>query len=168
MTKAYVLPPVLALLVFAGVYAGHVGGMKERDAADRARVEAAAKARAEEEQAARKAAMAEAIAQAEARKVERAAKEAREAAQKEERQLALDARSKAYQEQEKFSRQAERLKKEIAAEEAALAKLAVEAKAAAAEVAFLRDFVVKAEANARSLEALVAKLATPAAAVPAK
>ncbi len=170
MTKTYFFPPVLALLLFAGLYISHVGGMKEREALAKARVEAAAKAKAEAEAESRKAAMAEAIAQAETRKRERAAKEAREAAQKEERQLALDARSKAYQEQEKLARQAERLKKEIEAEQTTLAKLAAEAKDAAAEEAFLREFVVKAQTNARNLETVVARLsaAAVAATAPAK
>ena len=169
MTKTYLLPPVVALLIFAGVYISHVGGMKEREAVAKAKTEAVAKAKAEAEAESRKIAMAEAIAQAETRKKERAAKEAAEAARKEERQAALDARAKAYQEQEKLFRQAERLKKDIEAEQAALAKLAVEAKEAAAEEAFLREFVAKAQANARDLESVAAKLAAPVvAAAPAR
>jgi hypothetical protein len=161
MTKTYLLPPVVALLVFAGVYLSHIGGMKEREAAAKAKTEAVAKAKAEAEAESRKVAMAEAIAQAETRKKERAAKEAAEAVRKDERQAALDARAKAYQEQEKLSRQAERLKKEIEGEQTALAKLAADAKEAAAEEAFLREFVAKAQANARDLESVAVKLAAP-------
>jgi hypothetical protein len=170
MHKAYFLAPVLSLLVFSGLYISHVSGIKDREAAAKARVEAELAAKNEAELAARKAAMADAIAQAELRKQERAAKEAAETLKKEQRQVALDAKSKAYQEQEKVARLADRLKKEIEAEEAALAKLQADAKTLQAEEAFLLEFVAKAQGNARSLGTLVEKLNAPpvTAAAPAK
>lgn len=171
MHKAYFLVPVVSLLLFSGLYVSHVSGIKEREAIAKAEVDAALAAKNEAEINARKAAMADAIAQAEQRKKERAAKEVLEAAKKEERQAAIDARAKAYQEQEKMARQAERLGKEIEIEQAALAKLQAEAKAHQAEEAFLLEVVGKAQGNARSLGTLVEKLNAPpvaAAPVPAK
>lgn len=170
MNKLYIFGPLAALLVFVGVYASHRGGMKEREAAKAAAAEAALKAKVESEQAARKTAMADAIKAAEQRKAEKAAREAKEKADKEARQLALDARDKAYREQEKSARQIERLKKEIEAEEAAIAKLGAERQTAEAEQAFLKDFVAKAQGNTQALQGLLTKLEKPPApaAAPAK
>ena len=79
----------------------------------------------------------------------------------------IDARDKAYREQEKSARQIERVKKEIEAERAELAKLAAARKEAEAEKAFLADFVAKAQTNVQALQTLLAKLNTPAPAAPA-
>lgn len=164
MKKVYFLGPLLALLVFTGFYLSHRGGMLEREAAKQAAAEAALQAKNEAEHEARKVAMAEAIAAAEQRKKEKDAREAKEAAEKEARQLAIDARDKAYREQEKLARQIERVKKDIEAEELALAKLAAERKEAEAEKAFLQDFVTKAQTNVQALQALLTKLNAPASA----
>ena len=82
--------------------------------------------------------------------------------------VAVDARDKAYREQEKLARQIERLKKDIEAEQAAITKIAAERRATDSEQAFLRDFVAKAQANVQALQALLIKLDAPASApVPA-
>lgn len=168
MHKAYFLAPLLALLVFSGLYVSHVGGMKERDAQKAAAAEAATQAKLQAEQEARKTAMAEAIAQAERRKQERAAKEARETLEREARQTALDARDKAFREQERGARQIERLKKDLEAEESLLAKLRAEQTEALSEKRFLEEFVTKAQANVQALQTLLAKVPAPAAPAPAK
>lgn len=162
MSKVYFIGPAAALCVFIGVYSVHRGDLKEREAAKAAAVVAAQKTRLEVEQAERKAAMAEAIKAAELRKIEKAAKEAKEKSDREARQLALDARDKAYREQEKTAKQITRLKHEIEDEQAALAKLAAERKSAESEALFLRDYVAKAQGNVRALETLLAKLNAPA------
>lgn len=156
--KAYFIAPLAALVVFSGVYASHRSGLKEREAAKAAAAKAELVAKNEAEQAARKAAMAEAIALAEQRKKEKERREAREAAERAERQVALDARDQAYREQEKLGRQIERLKKDIEAEEAVIARLEVARKEGETEKAFLADFVAKSRANVKALETLVAKL----------
>lgn len=162
MNKVYFVAPLLALLVFVGVYTVHRGGLKEREAAKAAAAQAALETRIAAEQEARKAAMADAIKAAEQRKAERAAKEAREAADREARQAAIDARDKAYREQERGARQIERLKKEIETEQAALAKLVAEREVAASEKQFLQDFVAKAQNNVQALQGLLTKLNAPA------
>ncbi len=162
MTKVYFIGPLAALLVFIGVYSVHRGELKEREVAKASAAAAAQKAKLETEQAERQAAMADAIKAAEQRKLEKAAKEARDQADKEARQLALDARDKAYREQEKSARQIERLKKDIEAEQAVLAKLAAERSAAESEKTFLQDFVTKAQSNVQALQTLLTKLNTPA------
>ena len=168
MNKVYFIGPIAALCLFIGVYSVHRGDFEEREAAKVAAVAAAKDARLEAERAAQKAAMAEAIQAAERRNVEKAAKEAAEKAEREVRQVAVDARDKAYREQEKLARQIERLKKDIEAEQAAITKIAAERRATDSEQAFLRDFVAKAQANVQALQALLIKLDAPASApVPA-
>ena len=167
MNKTYFIAPLLALIVFSGFFLSHRSGLKEREAAKAAQVEAALKAKNEADLAARKAAMADAIAANELRKKEKEAKAAKDAADKEARQLAIDARDKAFRDQEKSARQIERLQKEIEAEQAALAKLAAARKEAEAEKAFLVDFVAKAQANVQALQALLTRLNTPAPATAA-
>ena len=164
MNKVYFFGPLVALCLFVGVYSVYRGDFKEREAAKATAVATAQKAKLEAEQAGRKAAMADAIRAAEQRKLEKAAKEAKDKADKEARQAALDARDKAYREQEKFAKQAERLKKEIETEQAVFAKLVAERKAAEAEKSFLQDFVTKAQTNVEALQTLLVKLntATPA------
>ncbi len=106
--------------------------------------------------------MTEAIALAEQRKKEREEKAAREAAEKEARQVQIDARDAAYREQERSARQIERVRKELEIEQAALAKLLAAQKESRAEIAFLRDFVTRAQDNVQALQSLLTKLATPA------
>lgn len=161
MKKVYFLAPLLATLAFIGLYASFRGGMKERDARKAAEAQAALDAKLQAEQRARRQAMADAIASAEKRKSEKAAKEAREQAERAERQVAVDARDQAFRDQEKTARQLERLQKDIEAEQATLAKLQAEQKAAAAERVFLDGFVTKAEANARTLQDVLTRLALP-------
>lgn len=167
MKKVYFFAPLLALLAFVGVYLSHRSELKEREAAKAAADEAALKEKTEKEFEARKAAMADAIAQAELRKKEKDAREAREKAEREERAVAIDARDKAYRDQEKIVRQIEKLKKEIEAEQAEIAKLAAALRQAESEKAFLVDFTIKAQANVQALQALLTKLNTPPAPAPA-
>jgi hypothetical protein len=161
MNKAYFIAPILLLIVFSGFYGVHRGGYQEREAEKAAIAAAELKAKNEADLEARRAAMADAIAAQEQRKKEREEKAAREAAEREIRQTAIDARDRAFREQERSARQIERVKKEIEAEQAALEKLAAAQKEAAAEKAFLQDFVVKAQANVQALQTLLTKLNTP-------
>lgn len=170
MKKVYFIAPLAALALFMAVYFQHRSGQIARDKAKAEQVLAAREAKLKAEQDARKAAMADAIRAQELRKAEREAKAAREAAEKAARTLAIDARDKAFHEQEKLGRQIERIKLDLAKEKAELAKLAETRKAAEAEKTFLQDYVRKAQANTQSLQTLLTKLNTPppAPAAPAK
>lgn len=167
MNKAYLIAPVALLIVFIGFYASHRSGYEQREVEKAAAAAAELKAKNEAEFETRKASMAAAIAAGEQRKKEREEKAAREAVEKEARQLAIDARDRAYREQDRSAKQIERIKKDIEVEEAALAKLAAAHKEAAAEKAFLTDFVAKAQTNMQALQTLIAKLNTPPAPAPA-
>lgn len=164
MNKSYFIAPILLLIAFIGLYSVHRSGYKEREAARTAQIAAELAEKNQAELEARKAAMSEAIAQAEQRKKDREIREAKDKADKEARQLAIDARDRAFREQEKYTKQIERLKKDIEAEEAVLAKLAAARKEAEAEKAFLQDFVSKSQANVQALQGLLTKLNTPAVA----
>jgi flagellar biosynthesis GTPase FlhF len=164
MNKTYFIAPFVALLIFSGFYVTHKSGLEGREKAKAVAAEAALKAKNDAELEARKVAMADAIKAAEERKKEKEAKALKEAADKEARQAAIDARDKAFRDQEKSAKQIERLKKDLEVEQAALAKLAAERKEAEAEKAFLVDFVAKAQANVQALQAMLTKLNAPPAA----
>lgn len=161
MNKAYLIAPLVLLLVFIGFYAAHRSGYQEREAAKVAATATALQAKNQADLEARRAAMTEAIAAAEQRKIEREAKAAREAADKATRQLAIDARDRAFRDQERTGKQIERLKKDLETEATTLAKLATAQKAAAAEKAFLQTFITQAQANVQALQTLLTRLNTP-------
>ena len=167
MNKAYFIAPLIAVLVFGGFYSSHQSGAKAREAERVAKVETKLKEKQAAEAAAKKAAMSDAIQAAETRKKEREAKEAKEKADKEVRAAAVDAREKAFREQEKSNKQIERLKKEIEVEQAAITSILSKRKEAEAEKAFLLDFVTKAQTNIQALQALLTKLNTPPPPAPA-
>lgn len=159
MKKAYFIAPLAALAVFIGLYANFQSGYKARETAKIEQQKLAREAKIKAEIDARREAVEEALKSQEARKKEREAKEAKEKLEKEARQAALDARDRVYRDQEKLARQIDRLKKDIALEKEGLAKVQEAKKAALSEQAFLKEFVSKAEANAKSLEDLLNKIA---------
>lgn len=158
MKKSYLFAPLIAILAFALVYANFRSGHKDREKAREEQVAAAKAEKLKQENDARKAALADAIVFQEARKKEREAKAAVEKTEREARQVALDARDKAFRDQDKFTKQIERQKKEIAAEKEALAKIEETKKAAVAEQTFLSGYVTKTEANAKALGELLTKI----------
>ncbi|MCX6938340.1 MAG: hypothetical protein NTU80_10670 [Verrucomicrobia bacterium] len=167
MKRIYFIGPLVLLLVFVAVYLNFRHDYNQEEAARVAQAAAELKTRNENDAAARKAALLEAIAAAETRKKERDAKNAREKADREARQLAIDARDRAFREQEKITRQVERVKKDLEAEEAAVAKLLAVRKEADAEREFLLSYVTKSRANQGSLQTVIARLDAPRPAAPA-
>jgi len=162
MKKISFIAPVLALIVFICFYSVHQKGQKQRDAIAVARVAADLKSKNEAELLARKTAMVDAIKAAEVRKVEKEAKDARDKAEKEARQLAVDARDKAFRDQDKVVKQLDRLKKDIEVEEASVTKLAAARKEAEAERQFLIELNAKAQTNVKTLQTVLTNLAIPA------
>ena len=158
MKKIYFIGPLTALAFFAVVFWNFKSGHREREKARVTELAAAKEAKLRSEVEARQKAIADALVAQEARKKEREAKDAREQAEKNARLLALDAREKAHREQEKLSRQLDRLTKELVAEKATLAKLQTTKTEALAEQIFLREFVSKAEGSAKKFEAVLARI----------
>lgn len=158
MKKIYFIGPLTALALFAVVFWNFKSGHREREKARVAELALAKEAKLKSEVEARQKAIADALVAQEARKKEREAKDAREQAEKNARLMALDAREKAHREQEKLSRQLDRLTKELVAEKATLAKLQAMKTEALAEQIFLREFVSKAEGSAKKFEAVLARM----------
>lgn len=162
MNKVYFVAPLLALLVFAGLYSWSTHDREARVQARAAELKATQKGAQETKLAAERATREAAIAEQLERKKERLAREAVENAARDARQAALDTRDLAFREQERLARDLERLKREVAAEQEAVNRLQIDKDAALAEQAYLKTFVPQARANAAALEALLAKLAETA------
>ena len=159
MNKAYVFGPFAALAVFGAVYFNFYRDNSAREAAKVAQVQADKQAKIQSDLDARKQAIAEAVKVQELRKQEREARDAKERADQQTRQLALDARDRAFRDQDRLARQLDRLNKELAEGQTVLAKLDADAQTATAEKDFLRAYVEKAQANAKSLTELLEKIA---------
>lgn len=159
MKKAYLIFPLAAVLAFGAIYWNFDRGYAQREEAARRQVRLEKEARLKAEAEARARGIEEAIRLQAGRRKAREEREAREAAEKETRQLALDAREKAFRNQEQLARQIERLKKDVAAEQAAVAEIAAAHKLSLDEQAFLREYIAKAEENLRALETLLGALA---------
>jgi hypothetical protein len=159
MNKIYFAAPVLAMLLFTGVYVTYQSGAKKREAIaeQQAKQEKEDKLKAEAD--ARAKAFADAMKAQELRKKERAEKEARELAEKEERQAQLDLRDRTFREQDKIAKQMDRVKKEIEAEKAAAAKIQEGIAFIEAEQTFLQGFIAKARENIKTLETLLTQIA---------
>ena len=154
----YFLAPLVGLIIFGAVYWNFSKGFAEREtkriAAEKKKKEDTLREQARKnEQAIR-----EALAAQERRKAERAAKEAKDKADHDARQAAVEARDKAYRDQEKMARQVERLEKEVQVENDAIAKLQADKKKFTDERAFLQEYVKKAEENVKTLNQVLDKI----------
>lgn len=176
MKKAYILGPLLGVIIFSVFYWNF---SKEYALEAQAKIEAARKEREEvlrKEALDRKAAIEAALVLQGQRKKEKADREAKEVADKELRQNLTDKRDLAFREQDRLSKQAERLAKDVDIEKAAIAEIEKQKKFATDEEAFLRQYVSQAEANSKSLEEVIqninaadaARAAAEAAAAAAK
>ncbi|MBW7893530.1 MAG: hypothetical protein H3C27_00325 [Opitutaceae bacterium] len=158
MKKVYVLFPVIAMLIFFGIWWNY-NAKYEAAKAEKARLAREARdakliAEAEE----RKLAIQMAVAAAEARKQERDAKNAQQQAEKEARQQAKEASDKAYRDKEKLARQKERLIKDVETERETIAKLEERKGILLSEETFLRQYVRMAESNQQGLQHVMEKI----------
>ena len=157
--KIYFFVPLCALAAFTG-YEWRASTEFRREAAARqATLDAALAARLKSEHTAQEQALAAALAEQEKLKLDRAAKTARDRAALEARQATLDALAATRQRSADHARQLDRLQQDLAAEKKSLAELESAKTAALSEQTFLRDLAVQADANLRSLNALLEKIA---------
>jgi hypothetical protein len=145
--KAYIIPPLLALAAFVCVYHGFNAKHEARQFAAAQAARAAREARIAGEHAAREQAIRE------TRELQ-----ARRKREREERE-ALDLRDRTLRETERLARQIERLDKEIAAEEAAVASLADAQKRTAGERDFVLQYTAAAESGVQELQKLLDTIA---------
>lgn len=167
MKKAYLIFPLVALLVFFGFYWNFSSTYEAKEEAKVKALRAQKDEKMRKDAQDREKAIKEALAAQEVRKKAKAEKEAKDRADHEARQLAVEARDKASREQQKFERQVEKLQKEIKLEQDAIAKIEDDKKKAIEEQAFLRTYVKQAEANVASLRVVLDKIAAADAAAEA-
>lgn len=158
MNKAYLIAPLVALLVFAGFFTQFKSGYQARENAHDELVQSDKKAKLAAELAARRQALDDAMRIQAERKKEREAREAEERARKDARQVALDARDKAFHDQEDAIKQADSFQKDIDADQDAMAKLTGDRKSSLDELAFLQTYIEKAKANVRALQDVLVKI----------
>jgi len=157
-TSIYFIVPILALVLFGGYY----WNFRSQYEAHQAEIVAAQKAKKLEklrvEEAAREIAMQDALAAQAQRKKERAEREALEQKQRDDKENAVLDSEKAEQESQKLERQVERLTKDVAENEKDIAALEADDTKQVAEVAFLGDYVKKAQDNRASLAEVITKI----------
>lgn len=155
MNKAYILGPLIGVLIFAFFYRGFTKEFAVKAEQKIADTKAAREASLKKEAADRRVAIDAALILQAQRKKEKAEREAKDVADKEYRLKITDDRDKAFREQERLSKQAERLAKEVDTEKAAIAEIEKQKGFAVSEEAFLRQYVGQADANAQSLEGVL-------------
>ena len=160
MKKSYLyfIAPILGVIIFAAVYWQYASTheAKLEAAAKQRRIEREQKIAKENEL--KKEAVTAALKAQEERKKAKAEKEARDAKEKEDREKAIQARSKAREDSRKFADQVVRLKKEIDDNKKEIADIEADKKRSTDEMAFLREYVKKAEANTQSLRAVLDRI----------
>lgn len=164
MNKIYILVPLIGMLLFGGYYwnfeKGYVEKLNKKKADDQAVVDAKKAADLKN----REKAFQMAIEASAKRKLEREEKARIDEAKKEARLQADERRDKAAADRKLLREQVERLKKEVAAVQAEVAKFEEDKKQRFNELNFLKEFVQKAEANQKYYYDLVDKIAAADAA----
>jgi colicin import membrane protein len=158
MNKAYVIVPLISLLIFGGFYWNFATKYAEKQRAKEVAIRTAKEDKIKEEQQARRVAVEDAIRLQEQRKKEKIERDEKDRLEKEARQDAIDARDKSYRDQEKLAKQVDRLTKEITVEREAIAKVEDTKKLNREEEAFLRQFVKQAESNVKRLAEVIDKI----------
>jgi colicin import membrane protein len=159
MKKAYFVVPLIGLIIFGAIYWNFQSKYEARVATEKAAKEQQRQEKIKQEVDARRKAVEDAVALQEQRKKEKAQKEAQDAAEKEARLALNDAREKSFRDKDRAAKQVERLTKDIATEKDAIAKIEKEKEESQKEQAFLRTYVKQAEANQKSLEEVLNKIA---------
>lgn len=154
----YVIPPLVGLVIFAGIYLNYSADYEAKlAAAKKAQIEARNE-RIRQENLQKKAAVEAAIAAQEKRKKEKQEREERDAREKEQREIAMQARVKAREDARRAQDQVNRLKREIADTRKEIARVEEEKKRLMDEHAFQRDFVKQVEANTQSLSTVLQRI----------
>ena len=158
MNKAYWIAPLVSILVFGGIYLNFKSGYEAREKAREERVEADKKAKLDAEVEARRKAVDEAVLAQAQRKKEHDAKEAEEKVRKDAREAAVEARDKAFHDQEKAGKELDGLKKDISAEQEAMDKIQRERRDSVEEQAFLKIYIEQTQANQKDLLDAIGKI----------
>ncbi len=162
MKKSYlyfIVPLVLLVVFFFGFYwSAH----KDFEGKEQAKITEAANqrlAKLQKEAKDRESAVKSALEAQEKRRNEKKARDEKETREKEEREKARQNRDKAGRDAEKLEQQAKRIQKEIDAEKVELAAAQTERKRVTDEHVFLKEYVKKAETNAKNLTGVLERIA---------
>jgi colicin import membrane protein len=157
-TRLYFLVPILGLILFGGYY----WNFRSQYEAHQQEIIQAAKAKKEEklrqDELAREQAIKDAIDAQKQRKAERVAREALEQKQRDDQENAELDRDKAAQESQRLERQVDKLSKDVADAKKEIEALQTDNAKQVDEVAFLGEYVKKAEANRASLAVVLTKI----------
>lgn len=161
MKKSYVyfVVPLVALVVF--FFGFYWNAHKDYEAREQAKIVQAREqkeAKLRKEMQDRELAVKAAIEMQEKRRKEKKEREEKEAREKEEREQARQAREKAARDADKFEATVVRLQKEIAAEKEEIAEIQLERKQTIDEQNFVKEYVAKAQNNARSLMGVLERI----------
>ncbi len=159
MKKAYLIVPILGVLIFSFFYFSATKDLEAKEVARKQAVEQARQKKLSDEAAARQKAYQDAIVLADKRKKERAEREAKDAADKEAREALNSEREKMYREGERLARQIERQTKDVQAEKEEIAKIEDAKRGYISDQEFLKKYVREAETNQKALEDVLNKIA---------
>ncbi len=154
----YFLAPIVGLIIFGAIYWNFSSGYEATEAAKTLKIKQEKDAKLLKQAKDNEQAIKEANIAQEHRKAERAIKEAKDKADHDARQAAVDAKEKAYRDQDKFAKQVDRLEKDVKTEKDAIAKLEEDKKKSADELIFLRVYVRQADENVKSLKLVLDKI----------
>ena len=158
MNKAYLIFPLIGLLIFGGFYINFNKGYEAKELAMKAKADEAKKAKALQQVADREAAIKAAVEAQAIRKKEREEKDRADEAKKVARQQAEDYRVKTFDDRNKFRDQVARLKRELSEVKDSAAKIAKDKESEVKEEEFLKNYVKQAVANVKYYYTLLDKI----------
>jgi len=159
MNKAYLIIPLLGLLIFGGFYYNFAKGHDAHLAEIKAKAENTKKEKVRQQIKDREEAIKKAVEASALRTKERAEKDKIEEEKKNNRQTAEDKRLRANSDKTKLTDQVRRLKKDLDEVQEEIKKIELEKKTLVDEQAFLKDYVKKAESNVSYYRDLLDKIA---------
>lgn len=160
MKKNYVyfLPPLIAVIIFGAVYWNFLSGYEKEQDRRALAIKTAKMEKLQEQERDKKKAYDEAIEAQARRKKEKEEKDAKEQADRDARQLAEDNLKQALRDEVKLADKVKALNKEIEATKKEVAEVEDNKKKAVDEEAFQRLYTKQAEANQKSLIAVLEKI----------
>ncbi len=160
MKKKYVyfVPPLIGLVLFAGVYWKFAAAHEQREANMRTTMIKAREEKIRAENILKKKAVEDALVQQEIRKKQKAEKETKELEERDRRERAALAMANARDTATRKVAEVRRLEKQVEDAKKEIARVEQEKKASLDEQAFIRVYVQKAEANQKGLAAVLQKI----------
>jgi E3 ubiquitin-protein ligase DOA10 len=157
-SRIYLIVPLVAIVIFYLYYRNFASHYDEHVAEVAAQEKATRNAKLEAEAKMRQAAVNQAIEEQKVRKQQRLDREAKDRKQKDDRENARLLAEKADQEQQKLSRQVEKLEKDVSTAKEEIGKIEADNKRNVEEVAFLKTYVTMARDNQKKLSEVLAKI----------